>query len=58
MAGEMFPDDTDDDGFCMMAILLVVKWKIQNSTFNIQNLPAASALSHPLSGRLACAPTV
>jgi hypothetical protein len=42
----------------MMAILLVVKWKIQNSTFNIQNLPAASALSHPLSGRLACAPTV
>jgi hypothetical protein len=23
MAGEMFPDETDDGGFCMMAILLV-----------------------------------
>jgi hypothetical protein len=23
MAGEIFPDETDDDGFCMVAILLV-----------------------------------
>jgi hypothetical protein len=24
MAGEMFSDDTGDDGFCMMAILLLL----------------------------------
>jgi hypothetical protein len=55
MAGEIFPDETDDD-FCMMASPSFREVKIQNSKLNIQNLTAASALPHPLSGRLFSAP--
>jgi hypothetical protein len=50
MAGEMFPDETDDDGFCMMASPSF--GEVENSKLNIQNLTAASALHHPLSSRL------
>jgi hypothetical protein len=60
MAGEIFPDDTDDDGFCMMAILLV-RSMFESDVCNgrlIRHLTMASVLLHLPSGHLPRAPTI
>jgi hypothetical protein len=60
MAGEIFPDETDDDGFCMVAILLV-RSKFESDVCNrrlTRHLTMASILLHLLSGHLRRAPTM
>jgi hypothetical protein len=54
MAGEMFPDETDDDGFCMVAIL-PVRSKFESDVCNYRltrHLTTASILLHLLPSRL------
>jgi hypothetical protein len=58
MAGEMFPDDTDDDGFSMMAILLLLQmvnshWSKITGVGAFQDVASAYATSFPIRASLA-----